>query len=243
MDSRENYWDKVDVYEQSKAVENEEALIYVDWCGAVLQYEFSILVDGPEYHIPFTESYASWFQKKKYENKIRSIKPIQKELPDDVLAIIRAYSKPTFVWYKEYNEARCLSLCVHQMKKLKEKIGDPNIREQLKICVDAYADHKQMHEFCLHVRTPVSEERESKSDWWKCVSLDRLSALLCDCKYYAMNYAEWYFKDDIDDAWMDDTWSTEWEREQALWNEQALEEQSWMNDREQEAWMNDLYPY
>lgn len=125
------------------------------------------------------------------------------ELPADVLSIIRDYSKPVFPWYKEYNEASSLSLSVHHMEKLKEKIDDPIIREQLKICVNACADHKQMYDSVLQIRTPVSEERTSKGEWWKTESREKLCALLWNHTYNGMSYAYWYFKDDIDDAWMD----------------------------------------
>ena len=122
------------------------------------------------------------------------------ELPDDVLSIIRAYSKPAFVWYKE---ARALSLCSHHVQKLKEKMDDPIVIEQLKICVDACADHKQARNAFLHRDNPLNEERESKKDWWTCVSMDKLYDLLDDTEHRGMNYAEWLFHDDMDDAWMD----------------------------------------
>jgi hypothetical protein len=105
------------------------------------------------------------------------------ELPDDVVSIIRAYSKPSFVWHKEFNEARSLNLSTDHFQKLRKKMGDPIVREQLKICVKAY---------------DALNERESKKNWWLCVSMEELYALLNDqdCE---MNYAEWYFND----AWMD----------------------------------------
>jgi hypothetical protein len=61
------------------------------------------------------------------------------ELPDDVVSIIRAYSKPAFVWYKEFKEASSLSLCSHHVQKLRKKMDDPLVRDQLKICVEACA--------------------------------------------------------------------------------------------------------
>ena len=48
------------------------------------------------------------------------------ELPEDVLSIVRDYSKPLFPWCKEYNETRLLGLSVHHMEKLKEKMDDPS---------------------------------------------------------------------------------------------------------------------
>ena len=124
------------------------------------------------------------------------------ELPEDVLSIIRAYSKPAFVWYKEYNEARSLSLCSDDFQKLKERMGDPRVREQLKICVEACADHKKANAFLLR-DNPLNEERESKKDWWLCVSMGKLADLLDDREHRGINYAEWLFHDDMDDAWMD----------------------------------------
>jgi hypothetical protein len=104
------------------------------------------------------------------------------ELPDDVLSVIRAYSKPSFVWHKEFNEARSLNLSTDHFQKLRKKMDDPIVRDQLKVCVDAYD--------ALHGR--------ERKDWWLCVSMEELYALLNDqdCE---MNYAEWYFND----AWMD----------------------------------------
>jgi hypothetical protein len=122
------------------------------------------------------------------------------ELPDDVLSIIRAYSKPSFVWFKEYTEARSLNLCTDHFQKLREKMDDPIVRKQLKICVDARADHKKAHDAFLCRGSDLNEERESKKDWWLCVSMEELYALLDDSEHRAMNYEEWYFKDN---AWMD----------------------------------------
>jgi len=80
------------------------------------------------------------------------------ELPEDVISIVRDYSKPLFPWCKEYAEARSLGLSVHHMEKLKEKMDEPPIREQLKICVDAYIEHKQTQETMVLNRTLVNEE-------------------------------------------------------------------------------------
>lgn len=109
-----------------------------------------------------------------------------------------------FTYLKEYNEAHTLGLCVNHMQKLKEKIGDPTIREQLKICLDAFAEHTQTYDAFLQERTRQNEELESKTDWWKSISLDKLYALLEDREYHGMTYAYWYFKDEMDDAWMSD---------------------------------------
>jgi hypothetical protein len=125
------------------------------------------------------------------------------ELPTDVLSIIRDYSKPLFPWCKEYNEARVLGLSAHHMEKLKEKMDVPLIREQLMICVDAYNEHKQTRETLVLNRTRLHEEKESKADWWESESREKLCAMLWDHTYRGMNYAYWYFKDEMDDAWMD----------------------------------------
>jgi hypothetical protein len=124
------------------------------------------------------------------------------------------------------------------VEKLKEKIGEPTIREQLKICVNAWADHKQMYDSFLHLRTPESEERTSKAEWWASESREKLCALLWNHTYHGMSYAYWYFKDEIDDAWMDsdddldldeacqaEAWRQQEEQmnEQQAWNEQTLE--------------------
>jgi hypothetical protein len=81
-------------------------------------------------------------------------------------------------------------------------MGDPVVREQLKICVEAFAEHKKAHDAFLCRANALNEERESKKDWWSCVSMNKLYALLDDREHRAMNYAEWFFKDEIDDAWM-----------------------------------------
>lgn len=88
-----------------------------------------------------------------------------------------APAKSWFTYVKEYNEARRLDLCANHMEKLKEKIGDPKIREQLKICVDAWADHKQSYETFLQESSRLNEEKESKNDWWNSVNLDKLCAI------------------------------------------------------------------
>jgi len=128
---------------------------------------------------------------------------IPMELPEEVLSIIRDYSKPLFPWFNEYNEARSLSLSIHHMEKLKEKIGEPTIRHQLKVCLDAFTDHKQIYDALVLNRTRLNEELDSKADWLASESREKLCSLLWDHSYHGMNYAYWYFKDDIDDAWMD----------------------------------------
>jgi len=121
------------------------------------------------------------------------------ELPDDIVSIIRAYSKPSFVWFKEFNEAHSLNLCSDHFQKLRGKMDDPIVREQLKVCVDAFNDHKKAYDVLLRKGTPLNEERESKKDWWTCVSMDKLYDLLDDHEHRETNYAEWLFND----AWME----------------------------------------
>ena len=115
------------------------------------------------------------------------------ELPDDVRSIIRAYSKPAFVWYKEFKEASSLSLCSDHVQKLRKKMDDPRVRDQLKVCVEACAEQ------VLRKGNPLKEERESIKDWWFCVSMDQLYDLLDDREHRDTNYTEWL----PNDAWMD----------------------------------------
>jgi len=127
-----------------------------------------------------------------------------KELPDDVLAIIRNYSKPVFIHFREYNQAiRVFDLKLDYKEKLKSKIGDPIIREQVKICIDARFDYRNKDTIYHADKTRLNEEILDKSKWWDCVSLEKLASLLDEKKYRMRGYAEWFFQDDIDDAWMD----------------------------------------
>ena len=126
----------------------------------------------------------------------------QKELPDDVLEIIRKYSKPAFVYFREYNEAlRLFSLPLDCKKKLKEKISDPDVRKQIKICVEANEDYEKMNANYLSDKTHENEYLKDKSDWWASVSRDKFVTLLENSVYRMQGYAEWYFQDDIDNAW------------------------------------------
>jgi hypothetical protein len=59
---------------------------------------------------------------------------IQRELPDDVLAIVRAYAKPSFKYFKEYNQAlkiNHLDQWKTLLKKLKELKDDKQVDEIL----------------------------------------------------------------------------------------------------------------
>jgi hypothetical protein len=127
-----------------------------------------------------------------------------KELPDDVLSIISDYSKPAFVYFREYNEALShFDLTPDYKEKLKTKIDDPFIRDQLEICIEARLDYRNKDAIYHADNTRLNEEILDKSKWWDCVSLEKLAALLDDKEYRMRGYAEWYFQDEINDAWMD----------------------------------------
>ena len=203
FDEYETVWEK---YKTSQTVENEEHCYHAEWCGHVAASKLLIRVDGPAglLHKPFDESYAEWLRKTKYEEKIRNILPLEKELPDDVLAIIRQYSKPAFVHFREYNEAlRIFTLPLHYKKKLKEKIDDPDIRIWINICVKANEDYDKTNAIYLSDKTHENEDIRDKSNWWASVSRDKFVSLLDGSEYRMQGYAEWYFQDDIDNAWRD----------------------------------------
>lgn len=125
-----------------------------------------------------------------------------KELPEDVTDIIRQFSKPTFIHFREYNEAMSLfDLTDDYKEKLKTKIGEPLILEQLKICIDARVDYRKKDTNYHAEETQLNQEILDKSKWWDCVSLEKLAALLDESPYRMRGFAEWYFQDDIDDAW------------------------------------------
>ena len=138
-----------------------------------------------------------------------------KELPEDVTDIIHQYSKPAFIHFREYNEAlRLFDLIPNYKEKLKTKIGEPLVLEQLKICIDARVDYRKKDTEYFLNKTQLNQEILDKSKWWDCVSLEKLAALLDDKEYRMRGFAEWYFQDDIDDAWRnsDDSQSEpEWE--------------------------------
>jgi len=125
-----------------------------------------------------------------------------KELPEDVTDIIHQYSKPAFIHFREYNEAlRLFDLIPNYKEKLKTKIGEPLVLEQLKICIDARVDYRKKDTEYFLNKTQLNQEILDKSKWWDCVSLEKLAALLDDKEYRMRGFAEWYFQDDIDDAW------------------------------------------
>lgn len=140
-----------------------------------------------------------------------------KELPEDVTDIIRQFSKPTFIHFREYNEAlRLFDLIPDYKEKLKEKIGDPLVLEQLKICIDARVDYKKKDTEYFLNKTQLNQEILDKSKWWDCVSLEKLAALLDETPYRMRGFAEWYFQDVIDVAWRDSDDSPsepEWDEE------------------------------
>ena len=132
------------------------------------------------------------------------MKSHEKELPDDILSIIRQYSKPVFVHFHEYNEAiRMFDLKLDYKEKLKTKIDDPVIRDQLKICIEARIDYRNKDTIYHAAKKRMNEEILDKSKWWDCVCLEKLASLLDQKKYRMRGYADWFFQDDIDDAWMD----------------------------------------
>jgi hypothetical protein len=127
-----------------------------------------------------------------------------KELPDDVLSIIRAYSRPAFVHFREYNQAlKLFSLPLDYKERLKKKIDDPDVRRQIKICVEAEAEYHTNNANYLAKKTHENEYIKDKSHWWASVSKDKFVALVDEEEYRMQGYAEWYFQDDINDAWMD----------------------------------------
>jgi hypothetical protein len=140
-----------------------------------------------------------------------------KELPDDVLRIISDYSRPAFVHFREYNQAlKLFSLPLDYKERLKKKIDDPEVRHQIKICVKAEAEYHENNANYLAKKTHENEYIKDKSHWWASVSKDKFVALINEKEYHMQGYAEWYFQDDIDDAWRnsDDSPSEpEWDAE------------------------------
>lgn len=161
-----------------------------------------------------------------------------KELPEDVLAVIREYSKPVFVHFREYNQAMGLfDLSLYYKEKLKKKIEDPAVREQIKICVEAEADYHQKNATYQASKTSIHENAKDKSHWWAHVSRDKFVALLDEREYRMQGFAEWYFQEDIDDAWMD---SDDESDDQT--DEEALEAQEYYannSDSEESDYDND----
>ena len=123
------------------------------------------------------------------------------ELPDDVLSIIRAYSKPLFRWYKEYNVAKKIfasNFSSDEFIKLKEKMEDPLVREQLDLCIVAYKQGEEAY------NNNVYFDKYTQETWWFTVSIHKLAALIYDKTYRMLSYSEWVFKDQINDVWDSD---------------------------------------
>jgi len=184
--------------------ESSEVCDYAEWVGHRAVYQLCILVDEGKVNHPSVPEYAEWLHKKKYEEKIRNIVPFEKELPEEILSIIREYSKPAFIHFREYNEAlRIFHLPAVYTTKLKKKISDPAVREQIKICVKANEDYSINNALYLSDKTHEHEYLRDQSNWWASVSRDKFVGLLDECEYRMQGYAEWYFQDDIDNAWRD----------------------------------------
>jgi len=216
-----------DTFEKTWTDENEDTRDYAGWCALVAERQLSILVDGQAYHMPM-EPYPEWIRKKKYEERISDIVPFDRELPGDVLDIIRQYSKPAFLHFREYNQALALfDFPPNYKQSLREKIGDPAVREQLRICVDAHDDYHKIHAVYLHHKTSLNEELSSKAHYWADVSKNKLVSLLDGEEYYQKGYAAWYFQDDINDSWRhdsdDSSTDSEVERQRYMSQERAEE--------------------
>jgi hypothetical protein len=211
MKTNDDYYKKEWEYRKNKTSEGWEAWQHAEWERSFKINKVILLIEGRQ-GFPIG-NYSEWLIEKK--------KKMPKELPDDVLSIIRAYSRPVFKWYKEYNEAKFIFEHQYRNKdliKLKEKWDDPTVREQVKTCIDAYKKGEEAYQIGCYC----------KEHWWFSVSIEKLDALLYDQEYRMLSYAEWVFKDDIDDAWMDsddDSWD---ERDDELL---ALQEE-WMAEYE-----------
>lgn len=145
---------------------------------------------------------------------IQTLNMTRNELPEDVLGIIRQYSKPAFVHFREYNSALGLfTLPLFYREKLKKKISDPAVREQIKICIEACKDYHKKDAIYQADKTPENENVKDKSDWWASVSRDKFVALLDEKEYRMQGYAEWYFQNEIDNAWRDSDDYPEWDEE------------------------------
>jgi len=191
-------------YKESQTAENEERCYHAEWCGHHAYDQLNNLVDDGKVFHPPLDPYPEWLRKIKYQQKINAIAPLEKELPDDVLSIIRAYSKPAFVHFREYNAAlRIFHLPLCYKQKLKKKIDDPVVRKQIQICVKANEEYDQNNKVYLANKTHDHEYLRDKSNWWASVSRDKFVSLLDDREYHMQGYAEWYFQDELDNAWRD----------------------------------------
>ena len=210
MRSNDDYHKKKRAYEANKTSEGWELYTKAEWYRVFSREKVHLLISGMPRPL---ERYDEWIKKRPFQRT-------SLELPDDVLSIIRAYSRPVFQWYKEYNEAKYIFEGQYSNKdliKLKEKWDDPAIREQVKTCIDAYKQGEEAYQIGCYC----------KEHWWFSVSIEKLDALLYDKEYRMLSYAEWVFKDEIDDAWADSDIS--WDDEAGL----ALQEQ-WLMEEEEE---------
>jgi hypothetical protein len=190
MKSNDDYYKKKREYDVNKTSEGWEVFHRAEWYRSFNVNKVILLVEGRQ-GFPIG-NYEEWLIQKK--------KKLPNELPDDVLSIIRAYSKPAFRWYKEYNEAKSLfapNFSSDEFIKLKKKMDEPTVREQVKMCIDAYKQGEEAFQSEHQI------DCYCKEAWWFSVSIKKLVALIYDQEYRVLNYAEWVFKDDIDDAWMD----------------------------------------
>jgi hypothetical protein len=194
QESIQTFMKAFDDYVQKYKTDNE-VCDYEEWVGYRAFYELSILVDDGKVTHPPVPEYAAWLQKKKYEEKICNILPLEKELPEDVLSIIRQYSKPAFVHFREYNEAlRIFHLPMFYKQKLKEKINDSAVRDQIKQCVDANEDYEKNSKLYIANETHENARLMDQSYWRACLSRDKFVCLLDDREYR--------MQDEIDE-WVD----------------------------------------
>ncbi len=121
--------------------------------------------------------------------------------------------------------------------KLRKKMDEPTVREQVKMCIDAYKQGDETYKQCSNV------DYYCKDAWWFSVSIQKLSALIYDKEYRMLNYAEWVFKDDINDAWMDSDDDSSWDN---AWDDEELlaQQEEWMAQHEEllaqpEEWIAD----
>jgi hypothetical protein len=217
MTSNDDYYKKKHEYDANKTSEGWELCNHAEWYKSFTHGKVMLLIEG---NAPFIDNYEEWLIQKK--------KKMPKELPEDVLGIIRAYSKPVFTYFKEYNEAKSLfapNFSSDEFIKLRKKMDEPTVREQVKMCIDAYKQGDETYKQCSNV------DYYCKEAWWFSVSIQKLVALIYNQEYRMLNYAEWVFKDDIDDAWMDSDDDGEWTEQDTL-NLEAQE--MWMNEQDVE---------
>jgi len=87
------------------------------------------------------------------------------ELPEDVLSVVRAYSKPLFGYYKEYNHALTV-LGKKKWPKLKEKLQtEPEvILPALSIYLDAFV--KKQESYLLRDKFKADLQHLTETDRW-----------------------------------------------------------------------------